>query len=95
MFGVSATDDLSNVSRQAAHPFDVGHVLHRPHDDSQVRCHWSLQGQQHKSSLLGSGLHLRQAFVVGDHRLGKIQVGLQQRVRGPFHRQPGQSAHLA
>jgi hypothetical protein len=34
-------------------------------------------------------------FVVGDHFLGKIQVGLQQRVRGVFHRQPGQSAHLA
>ena len=87
--GMAPASDLGDVQRQRAHPVDVGHHLDRAHDRPQVTGDRRLQCQQHERAFLGLGAQRCDLFMAGDHLLGEHQVGLQQRLGGPFHGDAG------
>ena len=92
---MSTAGDLGDVQRQPAHPFGVGDVLHRAHHDAQVPGDGRLQRQQDQRGVFGVVcMRIRWSWSVMTCSASD-QVGLQQRLGRPLHRDPGQAAHLA
>ena len=76
------------------HPLNIGDVLERADNSAQIPSHGRLQGQQSQRVVLDAGNSWRDFLQLGDHLFGQLQVGLQKRLRGAFHRQSRLLAHL-
>jgi hypothetical protein len=65
----------------------------RRDDDPQVGGDRRLQGEQRERPLLGDRPDLVDVHVLGDHLLGELQIGLQQRPGGLLQRRGDLFAH--
>jgi hypothetical protein len=63
-----------------AHPLQVGHHPQRGDQHAQVAGDRLLARQQVEAPGLGVAVEAVHLLVVGDHRLGQLQVGVQQAV---------------
>ena len=63
--------------------------------ERKVARHRCLQRQQHERGLFGAQAHSGDLIMVRDDLFGQNQIGLQQSLGGPFHRDAGHAAHLS
>jgi hypothetical protein len=92
--GVAPTGDLRDVHGVVAHPLQVGHHPQRGDQHPQVAGDRLLARQQVEGPRLGLAVQRVHGLVVGDHRLGQLQVGVQQGGRRPAHGGAHQVGHL-
>ena len=90
--GIAPSGDLGDVQREVTHPLDVGDHAQARDDDAQVAGDRLLAGEQVERVGLDLLVELVDRRVAGDHRLGGLQVGVEQRlgrVVDGASRQPG------
>ena len=91
---VAQPRDLGHVPGQVAHPLDVAAHPHARDDDAQVGRHRLLAGQQVERHQVELGPARVDLGVGGDHRVGEVDVGVEQGRRGPAHRRRREVGHL-
>ena len=78
---ITQPGDLGDVRGEVTHPLQLGHHPQGGDQDSQLAGDWRLPREQRERPALHLGLLGVEIFVLGDHLLGQVDVGLQQRGR--------------
>jgi hypothetical protein len=94
LLGEAQPGQLRHVLGQVAGTLQVGRHAQRGHDDTQVRRHRLLPGEQRYRPGLQVVLEVVHLLVGLDHALGQLQVGVEDGRRGASDRRADQPGHL-
>ena len=86
MLGIAHPGDLGDVCSQVAHPGEVGAHPGQGDQRAQLAGDRLLGGQQRETAGVQIVIHLVEHLVARDDGLRRVQVGLEKRPVGAFHR---------